>query len=76
MRMFYHFFSLKNRTKRLEINFLMIIVFRFRAAAQSKLNNHSEAISDCVEALKIDPNYSKAYGRKGYVNYVKRHGHF
>ena len=37
----------------------------FRAAAQSKLNNHIEAISDCVEALKIDPNYSKAYGRKG-----------
>ncbi|KAM6188132.1 small glutamine-rich tetratricopeptide repeat-containing protein beta-like [Sarcoramphus papa] len=36
-----------------------------RAAAQSKLNNYSEAIKDCESAIAIDPKYSKAYGRMG-----------
>ncbi|XP_013917156.1 PREDICTED: small glutamine-rich tetratricopeptide repeat-containing protein beta-like [Thamnophis sirtalis] len=36
-----------------------------KAAAQSKLNNHSEAIKDCERAIAIDPKYSKAYGRMG-----------
>ncbi|NXQ81044.1 SGTB protein, partial [Nyctibius grandis] len=36
-----------------------------RAAAQSKLNNYSEAIKDCERAIAIDPKYSKAYGRMG-----------
>lgn len=36
-----------------------------RAAAHSKLNQHLEAIEDCKRALRIEPNYSKAYGRMG-----------
>lgn len=37
----------------------------YRAAAFSKMNEHSKALDDCFEALTIDPKYSKAYGRKG-----------
>ncbi|NXC15446.1 SGTB protein, partial [Corythaeola cristata] len=39
-----------------------------RAAAQSKLNNYSEAIKDCERAIAIDPKYSKAYGRMGWFS--------
>ena len=38
-----------------------------RAAAYSKLDNNSKAIEDCDTAILLDPKYSKAYGRKGYV---------
>lgn len=37
-----------------------------RAAAYSKLGNYAGAVQDCEEAISIDPNYSKAYGRMGY----------
>ena len=37
----------------------------FRAAAYSKLSEHMLAIGDCEKALRIDPLYSKAYGRMG-----------
>ncbi|KAL8582960.1 hypothetical protein ACOMHN_006504 [Nucella lapillus] len=35
------------------------------AAAYIKLNDHQKAIEDCQAALRIDPKYSKAYGRMG-----------
>lgn len=37
-----------------------------RAAAHSKLGNYAGAVQDCEQAISIDPNYSKAYGRMGY----------
>ncbi|KAM9331466.1 small glutamine-rich tetratricopeptide repeat-containing protein beta [Gastrophryne carolinensis] len=36
-----------------------------RAAAQSQLGHHEDAITDCEKALSIDAKYSKAYGRMG-----------
>ncbi|KAK3736600.1 hypothetical protein QZH41_006361 [Actinostola sp. cb2023] len=36
-----------------------------RAAAYSKLAEHQKAVDDCKRALKLDPKYSKAYGRMG-----------
>lgn len=36
-----------------------------RAAAYSKIGNYQQAIADCLDALSIDPSYSKAYGRLG-----------
>lgn len=36
-----------------------------RAAAYSKLGNHSFALEDCRRAIDIDPGYSKAFGRMG-----------
>lgn len=38
-----------------------------RAAAYSRLNNHHATIDDCKAALKIEPTYSKAYGRLGFA---------
>lgn len=38
-----------------------------RAAAYSKLGNYAGAVRDCERAIGIDPKYSKAYGRMGYV---------
>lgn len=42
----------------------------YSAAAYSKLNKHLDALNDCQSAIKLDPNYSKAYCRMGlaYVN--------
>jgi tetratricopeptide (TPR) repeat protein len=36
-----------------------------RAAAHAKLNKHEEAVADCDAAVRIDPTYSKGFGRKG-----------
>lgn len=36
-----------------------------RAAAYSKLGNYAGAVQDCERAIRIDPTYSKAYGRMG-----------
>jgi len=38
-----------------------------RAAAFSKIQNHDGAVSDSKDALKLDPNYSKAYARMGFA---------
>jgi len=42
----------------------------FSAAAHNKLGNNEQALNDCFRSLQIDPNYSKSYGRLGYVNHV------
>jgi len=46
------------------------IYYSNRAAAHAKLNDNKNSILDCEKALKIDPSYSKAYGRMGlaYLN--------
>jgi len=41
------------------------IYYSNRAAAYAKLNDNTNSIADCEKALKIDPSYSKAYGRMG-----------
>ena len=46
---------------------IYICLFSCRAAAYTKQNENAKAVSDCEKALVIDPNYSKAYGRMGYV---------
>jgi small glutamine-rich tetratricopeptide repeat-containing protein alpha len=47
------------------------LVFSYRAAAHNKLNNNDQALSDCFRSIEIDPNYSKAYGRLGYIEKTK-----
>ncbi len=32
-----------------------------------KTNNYSSALSDCEEAVRINPKYAKVYMRMGYV---------
>lgn len=36
-----------------------------RAAAHMKVSDNEAAIKDCKEAIRIDPNFSKAYRRLG-----------
>lgn len=41
-----------------------------RAAAYSRLGDYQKAADDCKMALRYDANYSKAYGRLGYVIFI------
>ena len=36
-----------------------------RAAAYARLGLHDDAVRDCDHAIRIDPLYSKGFGRKG-----------
>ncbi|GAB2232406.1 hypothetical protein Drorol1_Dr00011438 [Drosera rotundifolia] len=42
-----------------------------RAAAYSHLQKYKDAISDCLKAIEIDPNYSKAYSRLGHAYFAE-----
>lgn len=72
LSIFKHVWSLSSN-KLIHICFckvLLIVWFAFaRAAAYSKLGNYAGAVQDCELAIGIDPNYSKAYGRMGYVRH-------
>ncbi|GMH31241.1 hypothetical protein Nepgr_033084 [Nepenthes gracilis] len=43
-----------------------------RAAAYTQSHKYNEAIRDCLKAIEIDPNYSKAYSRLGLAYYAQR----
>jgi len=44
-----------------------LLLLCYSAAAHNKLNNNDQALNDCFRSIEIDPHYSKAYGRLGYV---------
>jgi small glutamine-rich tetratricopeptide repeat-containing protein alpha len=50
------------------------IFYANRAAAHSEVSKFAEAIADCENAIRIDPKYSKAYSRLGWVYHAQ--GHF
>ena len=39
-------------------------LYNNRATAHSNLRNHEECVSDCTEAIKLDPDYAKAYNKR------------
>lgn len=45
------------------------IYYSNRAAAYAKLHDNKNSIADCERALRIDPQYSKAYGRMGLAHF-------
>eukprot|EP00300_Choanocystis_sp_HF-7_P019503 c20361_g1_i1.p1 GENE.c20361_g1_i1~~c20361_g1_i1.p1 ORF type:complete len:736 (+),score=153.11 c20361_g1_i1:44-2209(+) len=47
-----------------QLDWFRAVLFANRAAAHVSLNNNEEAIEDCTDALKLDPNYTKAYTRR------------
>lgn len=47
------------------------ILFLCRAAAHSEVGKFGEAIADCEKAIQIDPLYSKAYSRLGWVYHAQ-----
>jgi len=57
--------ALECYTKAIVIDGSNSVYYCNRAAAHSKLNNHSAALEDCKRAITYDPNYCKAYGRMG-----------
>lgn len=52
-------------TRAIELNPNNAVYFCNRAAAYSKLDQHTAAIVDCKQAIALDPSYGKAYGRLG-----------
>ncbi len=45
------------------------IVYANRAMTCIRLSNLCQAVSDCTQALAIDPNYTKALARRGMVHH-------
>ena len=43
------------------------VVLPSRALTHSKMDNYDSAIADCKKSIELDPNYSRAYLRLGYV---------
>jgi tetratricopeptide (TPR) repeat protein len=42
-------------------------VYNNRGIAHYKRREYEEAIADCTEAIRLDPNHTKAYGNRGDV---------
>ncbi|CAI9115361.1 OLC1v1016249C1 [Oldenlandia corymbosa var. corymbosa] len=42
-----------------------------RAAAYTQIACYQQAMRDCLKSIEIDPNYSKAYSRLGFVYYAQ-----
>ena len=57
--------ALEQYNKAIEIDANNAVYYSNRAAAHSKLSDYASSIEDCKNALKIDPSYSKAWGRLG-----------
>ena len=49
----------------------MFVFVVFRAAAYTQVGNYEAAIDDSNEAIRLDPNYSKAYSRLGLAYYTQ-----
>jgi len=67
--------ALKCYTDAIKLDGKNAVYYCNRAAAYSKLNNHSFALEDCRRAIEIDEGYSKAYGRMGLA-YASLNDHF
>lgn len=67
--------ALKCYTDAIKLDGKNAVYYCNRAAAYSKLNNHSFALEDCRRAIEIDESYSKAYGRMGLA-YASLNDHF
>ncbi|KAJ8551200.1 hypothetical protein K7X08_000570 [Anisodus acutangulus] len=42
-----------------------------RAAALTQIHQYEAAVQDCLKSVAINPNYSKAYSRLGFVYYAQ-----
>ncbi|MCE2055494.1 hypothetical protein HAX54_042736 [Datura stramonium] len=42
-----------------------------RAAALTQIHQYEAAVQDCLKSIAINPNYSKAYSRLGFVYYAQ-----
>lgn len=56
-------------TKSLALDDQNAIVYANRAMVSIKLSNLCQAVSDCTQALIIDPDYTKALARRGMIHH-------
>ncbi|CAI5758397.1 unnamed protein product [Candida verbasci] len=57
--------AIDSYTRAIKINDKNAIYYSNRAQVHIKLENYGFAIADCDKAIEIDPNFMKAYYRKG-----------
>lgn len=57
-------------TQAIDIDANNAVYYSNRAAAYSQLQLHDNAIADADAAIRVDPNYSKAYSRLGLAKYA------
>lgn len=57
--------AIQSYTKAIELDPKNAVFYSNRAQVNIKLENYGLAIIDCDEALKVDPQFTKAYYRKG-----------
>ncbi|CCH43530.1 Small glutamine-rich tetratricopeptide repeat-containing protein beta [Wickerhamomyces ciferrii] len=62
--------AIKKYTDAIELTPKNAVYLSNRAAAHSSTRDHESAIADAEAAIKVDPNYSKAYSRLGLANYA------
>ncbi|KAJ3342357.1 hypothetical protein HDU93_002473 [Gonapodya sp. JEL0774] len=62
--------AIKFYTEAIELDPVNAIYYSNRAAAYSQKGDPQSAIVDAKAAVKIDPTYSKAYGRLGLAHYT------
>jgi stress-induced-phosphoprotein 1 len=48
------------------------VLYSNRAACFTKLGEYLEGMKDCDKCLEINPNFAKAYSRKGLLYYMKK----
>ena len=46
-----------------------------RATARTKVMDFRGAMDDCTAAIKLNPNYPKAYSRKGALEFLQKEYH-
>lgn len=49
----------------------MKFLWCIRAAALTQIQQYEAAVQDCQKSIAINPNYSKAYSRLGFVYYAQ-----
>lgn len=57
--------AIQSYTSAIEKDGTNAVYYCNRAAAHTSKGNYGKAISDCEEAVTVDPQYGKAYGRMG-----------
>ncbi|PLW48330.1 hypothetical protein PCANC_00611 [Puccinia coronata f. sp. avenae] len=58
--------AIEKYTEAIQLDPTNPVYYSNRAAAQSQLGAHNEAIDDALKALEVDPGFAKAYSRLGH----------
>lgn len=62
--------AIEKYTQAIELDSKNVVYLSNRAAAYSSLSQHEKAVKDAEAAIKLNPNFSKAYSRLGLAKYA------